>query len=82
MMMRLIHPTSKGHWEHPRTSGNEANQLPCTDSDFLSVSDAADITTLPLLLTEEEHFDDQEVNYDEQASNIIDLGLTIHTTIN
>ena len=82
MMMSLIHPTSEGHWEHPRTSGNEADQLPCIDRDFLSVSDAVDITTLPLLLTEAEYFDDHEVNYDERASNIVDLGLTTHTTIN
>ena len=41
LMMSLIRPTSEEHWEHPRTSRNEVDQLPCIDSDFFSVSVAA-----------------------------------------
>ena len=84
MMMSLIYPASEEHWEHSQSRGNGADQLPCIDSDFFSVSDAADIIMLPLLLLlmEEEYFHDHEVNYDERASNIVDLGLTNHTTIN
>ena len=69
MMMSLIHPTSEEHWGHPRTIGNEVDQPPCIDSDFFSVSDVANITTLPILPTDEEYFGDDEVNhYDEWAS--------------
>ena len=78
----LTHPIFEENWEHPPTSGNETDQLPCIYSDVYSISDTVDITTLLLLLTEEEYFDNDEINYDEQASKIIGIGLNTNTTMN
>ena len=69
MMMSLIHPTSEEHLEHPRTSRSEADQPIYINSGVFSVSDATDITMLPILPTDEEYFKNDEVQWLNYSPN-------------
>ena len=69
MMMSLIHPISEEHWGHPRRNRNEVDQLTCINSGVFSVSDATDITILPILPTDEEYFKNDEVQWLNYSPN-------------